>query len=67
MKLLHLLLLQLQYHFRWILKQFYQSVGKESKKVKDELITYESENGPIKVPAHPKRVILLKETSADSG
>ncbi|PKR86605.1 iron-hydroxamate ABC transporter substrate-binding protein [Heyndrickxia camelliae] len=42
-----------------------KSVGKESKKVKDELITYESENGPIKVPAHPKRVVLLSGYAGD--
>jgi len=35
---------------------------KESNEKKDkapETITYESENGPVKVPAHPKRVVVL--------
>ncbi|MGC4378396.1 iron-hydroxamate ABC transporter substrate-binding protein [Fictibacillus sp. Mic-4] len=26
---------------------------------KEEMMTYQSENGPIKVPAHPKRVVVL--------
>ncbi|MGG3887642.1 iron-hydroxamate ABC transporter substrate-binding protein [Metabacillus fastidiosus] len=30
-----------------------------SKEDKSETITYESENGPIEVPAHPKRVVVL--------
>lgn len=30
-----------------------------SKENKKETITYQSENGPVEVPAHPKRVILL--------
>ncbi|WP_413300740.1 iron-hydroxamate ABC transporter substrate-binding protein [Bacillus sp. 1P10SD] len=30
-----------------------------SKETKSETITYLSENGPVEVPAHPKRVVLL--------
>ncbi|GGH77983.1 iron complex transport system substrate-binding protein [Pullulanibacillus pueri] len=26
---------------------------------KDKMVTYQSENGPVKVPAHPKRVVIL--------
>lgn len=36
-----------------------QSTKKESKEEKAETITYESENGPVKVPADPQRVVVL--------
>jgi len=42
-----------------------QSAGGESKKINNEMITYQSENGPIKVPAHPKRVVLLSGYAGD--
>jgi iron complex transport system substrate-binding protein len=36
-----------------------QASGEQDKDEKEETITYQSENGPIKVPAHPKRVVVL--------
>lgn len=36
-----------------------QASGEQGKDEKEETITYQSENGPIKVPAHPKRVVVL--------
>lgn len=33
--------------------------GNATKEKEQKTITYQSENGPIKVPAHPKRVVLL--------
>ncbi|MCY8232330.1 iron-hydroxamate ABC transporter substrate-binding protein [Priestia endophytica] len=36
-----------------------QASGEQGKDEKQETITYQSENGPIKVPAHPKRVVVL--------
>jgi iron complex transport system substrate-binding protein len=37
----------------------------ESSKTEKDTITYESENGPIKVPAHPKRVVVLSQFTGD--
>lgn len=42
-----------------------QSVGDASKAGKSKMITYQSENGPIKVPAHPKRVVVLTGNAGD--
>lgn len=42
-----------------------QSAADEDKEDKSETITYESENGPIKVPAHPKRVVVLTGNAGD--
>lgn len=42
-----------------------QSVGDASKGSKTKMITYQSENGPIKVPAHPKRVVVLTGNAGD--
>lgn len=41
-----------------------KSSGEESKDNK-ETITYQSENGPVKVPAHPKRVVVLTSYVGD--
>lgn len=37
----------------------------ESSKTEKDTITYESENGAIKVPAHPKRVVVLSQFTGD--
>ncbi|MFD2209594.1 iron-hydroxamate ABC transporter substrate-binding protein [Virgibacillus halophilus] len=37
----------------------------DAKKSSDQMITYQSENGPVKVPAHPKRVVLLSDYAGD--
>ncbi|MGX4667818.1 iron-hydroxamate ABC transporter substrate-binding protein [Cerasibacillus sp. JNUCC 74] len=37
----------------------------ESSKTEKDTITYESENDPIKVPAHPKRVVVLSQFTGD--
>ncbi|KMY50145.1 iron-hydroxamate ABC transporter substrate-binding protein [Peribacillus loiseleuriae] len=42
-----------------------QSAGDVNKEDKNETITYQSENGPIKVPAHPKRVVVLTSYAGD--
>ncbi|MBU5211433.1 iron-hydroxamate ABC transporter substrate-binding protein [Heyndrickxia oleronia] len=42
-----------------------QSVGDASEGGKSKMITYQSENGPIKVPAHPKRVVVLTGNAGD--
>ncbi|QFF97665.1 ABC transporter substrate-binding protein [Psychrobacillus glaciei] len=42
-----------------------QSAGDENKKDENETITYQSENGPIEVPAHPKRVVVLTGNAGD--
>ncbi|WHX77779.1 iron-hydroxamate ABC transporter substrate-binding protein [Priestia flexa] len=36
-----------------------ESQGNEAKDKKSDTVTYESENGPIEVPADPKRVVVL--------
>lgn len=42
-----------------------QSTVDASKKDNSNTITYQSENGPIKVPAHPKRVVVLTGNAGD--
>ncbi|MFL0364097.1 iron-hydroxamate ABC transporter substrate-binding protein [Pseudobacillus sp. 179-B 2D1 NHS] len=42
-----------------------ESAGAASKGDKNKTITYQSENGPIKVPAHPKRVVVLTGNAGD--
>ncbi|MBU5267582.1 iron-hydroxamate ABC transporter substrate-binding protein [Virgibacillus proomii] len=37
----------------------------KSSKTEKDTITYQSENGPIKVPAHPKRVVVLSQFTGD--
>ncbi|WP_027410297.1 iron-hydroxamate ABC transporter substrate-binding protein [Anoxybacteroides tepidamans] len=39
--------------------------GSSTKEKSSEMITYQSENGPIKVPAHPKRVVVLSSFAGD--
>ncbi|MED4061064.1 iron-hydroxamate ABC transporter substrate-binding protein [Priestia megaterium] len=42
-----------------------QSSAEANNKESNETITYQSENGPIKVPAHPKRVVVLTSYAGD--
>ncbi|MCH1627166.1 iron-hydroxamate ABC transporter substrate-binding protein [Fredinandcohnia quinoae] len=42
-----------------------QSAEDESKKEESKTITYQSENGPIEVPAQPKRVVVLTGNAGD--
>ncbi|MEN1967936.1 iron-hydroxamate ABC transporter substrate-binding protein [Lentibacillus sp. N15] len=42
-----------------------KSDGEESNQDKNDTITYQSENGPVKVPAHPKRVVLLSSYAGE--
>lgn len=37
----------------------------EKKEEKPETITYQSENGPVEVPANPKRVVVLSSFAGD--
>ncbi|MFJ5768036.1 iron-hydroxamate ABC transporter substrate-binding protein [Lysinibacillus sp. NPDC093210] len=42
-----------------------QTVENASKEDESKTITYQSENGPIEVPAHPKRVVVLNGNAGD--
>ncbi len=42
-----------------------QAAGDANKEEESETITYQSENGPIEVPAHPKRVVVLTGNAGD--
>ncbi|MFJ7665260.1 iron-hydroxamate ABC transporter substrate-binding protein [Lysinibacillus sp. NPDC097162] len=42
-----------------------QAEGDANKEEESETITYQSENGPIEVPAHPKRVVVLTGNAGD--
>jgi iron complex transport system substrate-binding protein len=42
-----------------------QTAGDASKEDESKTITYQSENGPIEVPTHPKRVVVLNGNAGD--
>lgn len=42
-----------------------QAAGDANKENESETITYQSESGPIEVPAHPKRVVVLTGNAGD--
>lgn len=43
----------------------HQAAGDTNKEDESETITYQSENGPIEVPAQPKRVVVLTGNAGD--